>query len=142
MTSLSDRVQLRLKETGMTPAELARAVKVKPPSIAGWLNGDTKTIKGENLLRAAQALQCTPHWLATGRGQKSILDHTPTQAHLVQEESVSYLTDRLVNEAIDILKSLDRPARLDALQWLRGFAAGRKTQPDSGDSNGHTVAGL
>src|SRR3954463_16020158 len=127
MSSLADRVRTRLKDLGMTPADLARAVKVKPPSVSAWLHGDTKTIKGENLLRAAQALQCLPQWLATGIGPKT--EPSGNVAHLVREETPAYLTDKLVEEGTEILRRLDRPARLEALQWLRGYAAGRKTEP-------------
>lgn len=127
MSSLADRVAERLKEVGITPADLARAVKVKPPSISGWLSGDTKTIKGENLLRAAQALKCSPNWLATGIGPKTS-DETGSQEYGVREETVSYITDKLVEEGTEILKRLDRQSRQEALQWLRGFAAGRKTE--------------
>ena len=36
--------------------ELARAVGVKPPSVSDWLSGKSKTMEGENLLRAAHHL--------------------------------------------------------------------------------------
>lgn len=140
MSSLADRVAERLAAVEMTPAALARAVKIKPPSVSGWLSGASKTIKGENLLRAAQALQCSPHWLATGRGPKSPDD--ARERHVVEEDApVPYIADKLVLEGTEILKRLDREARGEALQWLRGFAAGRKTR--SGRSNGthHRVAG-
>lgn len=125
MSSLADRITARLKAVRMTPADLARAVKVKPPSVHAWTNGDTKTIKGENLLRAAQALRCSPHWLATGLGPVGADEKTT----VAREEPVSYLTDKLVEEGTEILRRLDRHGRLEALHWLRGFAAGRKIEP-------------
>ncbi|PZU20085.1 MAG: peptidase S24 [Shinella sp.] len=48
--------------------ELARAVGVKPPSVSDWLSGKSKTMEGENLLRAAHHLNVNPIWLATGKG--------------------------------------------------------------------------
>lgn len=141
MSSLADRVTDRLKALGMTPAELARASKVKPPSVSAWMSGDTKTIKGENLLRAASALQCSPHWLASGRGAKT-MDGTASAAHVAREESVDYITDKLVEEGAEILRLLDRQSRAEALQWLRGYAAGRKILPWNADRGGHRVAGV
>lgn len=49
--------------------ELARAVGVKPPSVSDWLSGKSKTMEGENLLRAAKHLNVNPVWLATGNGE-------------------------------------------------------------------------
>ncbi|EIK96083.1 putative phage repressor [Pseudomonas sp. M47T1] len=51
-----------------TQAALARACGIKPPSVNDWLSGKTKTIEGENLLNAAEALKVIPMWLATGKG--------------------------------------------------------------------------
>ncbi len=128
MSSLASRISERLQATGISPAELARACKVKPPSVSDWISGNTKTIKGENLLRAAHALQCSPHWLATGLGTKSA-ENTPS-VHEVREEVVAYITDKLIDEATALLRQLDRTSRAEALHWLRGFAAGRKTGSD------------
>ena len=130
MSSLADRIKQRLDDVGLTAAELARACKVKPPSVWAWLSGDTKTIKGENLLRAAQALQCSPHWLATGLGPKLINEGAGPPAQAARDErNVSYFTDKLVEEGAEILRLLDRESRREALLWLRGFAAGRKIEP-------------
>lgn len=49
--------------------ELARAVGVKPPSVSDWLSGKSKTMEGENLLRAAKFLKVNPTWLASGTGE-------------------------------------------------------------------------
>ncbi len=48
--------------------DLARAVGVKPPSVSDWLSGKSKTMEGENLLKAAKFLGVNPNWLATGSG--------------------------------------------------------------------------
>lgn len=139
MSSLSQRIESRLKKLSMSPAQLAREVKVKPPSVSAWLSGDTKTIKGENLLRAAQVLQCSPQWLATGLGP-SDPSAAGSTAHLARDETVSYITDKLVEEGAEILRKLDRQSRVEALQWLRGYAAGRKTSPRTTGGNGDPVA--
>ncbi|MDV7413520.1 LexA family protein [Acinetobacter baumannii] len=48
--------------------DLARAVGVKPPSVSDWLSGKSKTMEGENLLKAAKFLEVNPNWLASGKG--------------------------------------------------------------------------
>lgn len=65
---LSKRLQLAMKEVGISQAELARACGVKPPSVHGWLSGKSKFLRGENLLAAARALNVSQEWLATGKG--------------------------------------------------------------------------
>ncbi len=65
---LSERLRLAMKEAGVSQADLARACKVKPPSINGWLSGKSKYLRGENLLAAAKALKVSQEWLATGSG--------------------------------------------------------------------------
>jgi transcriptional regulator with XRE-family HTH domain len=139
MSSLADRVTDRLKEVGIKPADLARAVRVKPSSVSDWMSGETKTIKGENLLRAAQALQCSPHWLATGIGPRGPTE-AGSPAHAAREETVSYFTDKLVEEGAEILRLLDRQSRSEAVQWLRGYAAGRKIEPWASARKSHPVA--
>lgn len=65
---LSERIRAAMAAKGISQAELARAVGVKPPSIHGWLNGKAKFLRGENLLLAATALGVRQEWLATGVG--------------------------------------------------------------------------
>lgn len=48
--------------------DLARAVGVKPPSVSDWLSGKSKTMEGENLLKASKFLGVNANWLATGAG--------------------------------------------------------------------------
>lgn len=68
MSTLADRIKQRLSYLNKSQADLAKYCKVKPPSVSKWLNGGTKTLQGQNLLRAAQFLECDPDWLASGKG--------------------------------------------------------------------------
>lgn len=86
MELLKDRMRWALKRAGISQAALARAVGVKAPSVNAWCSGETKTIEGENLMRAAQALKVNPYWLATGKGSREPLSagEVPTD-HLLGE---------------------------------------------------------
>ena len=136
--ALADRIQQRLDVLTMNQAELARRAGVKPASVNNWLSGKTKTLKGENLLRAATALQCNPRWLSSGVGAPTP-DSGSTTA-IVSEARPNWgqpRDDDVIEEAITLFRRLEPEARLDALQWLRGFAAGRKkgaAQKRGGDS--------
>lgn len=66
--TLAERVALALREEGKSQTDLAKAIGVRAPSVNDWISGKTKTIKGENLLRAASYLRVRPEWLSMGRG--------------------------------------------------------------------------
>jgi len=73
--SLKDRVKSALDaaiKAGRlrNQAELATRVGISRASVSAWLTGDTQTIEGPNLLKAADALGVDPQWLATGEGQR------------------------------------------------------------------------
>lgn len=53
----------------VSKAALARACGVKSPSVADWFSGQTHSLEGSNLVRAADYLRVNPTWLATGRGR-------------------------------------------------------------------------
>lgn len=117
--NLSERIKRRMRELELSAADLSRAVGVKPSSMSLWLNGTTKSIKGSNLLKAAKALKVDAEWLATGKGS--------AQSHSVQEPLAQYVLtkseDPELEEAFDLLRSMGRPERLEALSFLRVFAA-------------------
>ncbi len=68
MNTLADRINRALQEAGKNQTELAAYVGIKTPSVNAWVSGDTKTIKGENLLRAAAFLNVRAEWLSNGKG--------------------------------------------------------------------------
>lgn len=66
---LKDRLSKALADNPeLSQAGLARACKIKAPSVSNWLSGATKTLKGENLLNASAYLGVSPQWLSTGKG--------------------------------------------------------------------------
>lgn len=70
-TTLKERLEQALEampEPRPTQADLARAAKIKPPSVSDWFTGKTKTLKGETLLSVSALLRVNPTWLNTGRG--------------------------------------------------------------------------
>lgn len=83
MSTLQERLRQILDgPPKISQAALARACGIKPPSVNDWLSGKTKTIEGQNLLLAADFLGVTPKWLATGRGPKHKLPHTPEESNV------------------------------------------------------------
>lgn len=69
-TNLATRLTEALNEAGISQSDLARACGVTSASVSDWINGKTKTIRPQYLSKAAQALNVSIAWLATGEGSK------------------------------------------------------------------------
>lgn len=70
LKTLKQRLQSALEKAGITQAELARRVKISRASVSAWFTGETQTIEGQNLLKAAEVLGVDAQWLATGEGDR------------------------------------------------------------------------
>jgi len=68
MTVLSERLKLAMSEATppMRAADLCRSIKISKATMSDWLSGKTRYIRGENLVKAAKALNVTSEWLGTG----------------------------------------------------------------------------
>lgn len=81
MLTLADRIRTALAgPPRRSQAALARHCGVKPPSVSAWLSGDTKTIEGSNLLKAAEFLGVRPKWLSDGVGPMRADEDVPMQS--------------------------------------------------------------
>ena len=122
-STLSDRLKEAMKgPPKITGVALAKACKVAPPSVNGWLSGKSKTIEGSNLIAAAEFLKVNPKWLADGKGPK-YPDESITSVHHVAETVVPYRRstdcDEWTTEAIKLMQSLRPEQREGALAALR-----------------------
>lgn len=70
MSTLQDRVNEALSDSGMTKTSLWKCCGVSSGTVSGWVNGPTKVIDGDNLVKAARCLGVNPDWLAEGKGDK------------------------------------------------------------------------
>lgn len=67
--SLQDRIQ-EIVAAGFTPSDLARAAGKTAASVTFWLNGQTKSIKGDSAAGIEKLTGYSAAWIATGKGQK------------------------------------------------------------------------
>jgi len=74
----------------VSAADLARACKVKPPSVSDWLSGKSKSMEASNLLTAAKLCKVSANWLCFGVGSKSA--ETEWRFELVDEERYEALS--------------------------------------------------
>lgn len=116
MSSLAERVDSRMQAVGLRQVDLARLCQVAPASVAQWRNGRTKEITGETLLLAAAALQCSPKWLATGKGP---IDANVAAAPPAIREPDPWQMDALAKEALKMFQALPALGQAEALDYLR-----------------------
>lgn len=86
MSTLAQRLQQALDLKGAKPADLARACKVKAPSVTAWFNGETKQLKAGSLLLAAEFLGVRAEWLRSGTPPMRAQEQTPGATRLVAAE--------------------------------------------------------
>jgi SOS-response transcriptional repressor LexA len=63
----SDRINQRMKQLNLVPADLIQKTGASRGAISQWRNDIAKP-SGEKLLKLAHALSVTPDWLLTGKG--------------------------------------------------------------------------
>ncbi|WP_310699968.1 helix-turn-helix domain-containing protein [Burkholderia multivorans] len=109
-------------------ADLARACRVRAPSVSDWLSGKTKKMEGANLLLAAEFLNVDPWWLATGEGQMERRANAPAPQ---KQEKLGAHAQALV-DALTAADKLGLPSAAFAalLQTLKVFEDLRGQQPD------------
>lgn len=67
MGTIGSRIKEKRLAAKMTQAALARLVGVERAAVSQWETGQSKTLKGENLLKVAEALGVSPRWLSSGK---------------------------------------------------------------------------
>lgn len=57
---------------GITQAQLAKAIGIRPPSLCDIENGITKSLKANTVLLLSRHLECSADWLNTGKGNPAL----------------------------------------------------------------------
>ena len=68
LPTFAERLVYAMDEKGISPADLAKAVKVTPSAVSQWRSGQTKNLRPDNLFKVADILGVNARWLATGMG--------------------------------------------------------------------------
>lgn len=83
------RIKELLNERGMAPAELSRKTGISKAAVSLWLKGETKELKGDNLIKVAQLFGVNAKWLQSGEGEK-LHDRAKIRAKVVENSELSY----------------------------------------------------
>lgn len=65
--SISERIQKRMKELGLSQADVMRATKAARGTVSGWVNGSNNP-SAKHIESLATCLQTNSSWLLTGNG--------------------------------------------------------------------------
>lgn len=120
MNTLAERLRYAMEvlpPKKIKGVDLARAVGVKPPSVSDWLSGKSKTMEGENLLRASKFLKVNPTWLASGTGdiQETVI---PKFNQLDIEEFKKKYNISESDEAVLFSNIFEKPFLPSSKRWV------------------------
>ena len=128
MKTLALRLQHALTVRKKTPADLSRATGKTESAVSQWLNGKTKSMRGDSLMTTSAFLRCNAPWLSGNKGPSGLEDthDSGSETHTVQERTISYM-DRPTGGALlmrlgAILSSMDATDRGMAALLLRDLA--------------------
>ena len=108
----SDRYKWVLKKSGMTQAEFAREIGIKPQSLNGWANGKVKQVSGEFGLKAAKLANVSPQWFIYNKGK-------PTDGiTIVDSQKDSKTSGSLLNSHVQFRTSNKGELMLIEKTWL------------------------
>lgn len=68
--ALSDRIREAMEGAGLTAAELARKTGKTAGAVSQWLDGSTRSIKGDTAAALEAATGYRGAWISTGKGAK------------------------------------------------------------------------
>ena len=82
---LYERIQMKLDETGLKQADIARATGKSTAAVTKWMQGGAVP-KRESLKAIAELLNVSEEWLTTGKENRKNLDNNVNLAHKISLE--------------------------------------------------------
>lgn len=134
MNTYGERLEKALKDSGHDRKWLADKIGITVQALSPLMAGKTVALTAANHEKAALVLEVDGYWLANGKPRPidpfASPPPPPSSVHQIREEGRYYGKTRIV-ESIKILESLPDDALLEAVYWLRGFAAGKETEKNA-----------
>ena len=89
METWDQRLRARMKEKGLSQADIKRRVKVSNYTASKWFHGEHKP-EGENLVRLCAVVEASPAWLITGVEQSAPCNTCGSADYEVREIPQAY----------------------------------------------------
>lgn len=67
---MNERIKIAINDSGKTKSAIAAECGVAPAAVTQWINGESKSLKPENLFALAAATGYSPRWLGIGEGPR------------------------------------------------------------------------
>jgi len=112
MKTLSERIKAQRTSLKLTQSDVAKKIGIARVSYTQWELGETNP-KGENLLKLAQTLHCTPDWLVSGKGRPDDI-HDNTEAAPRLKGLVPVINEVQAGAWTEIKTGFDE----DANEWI------------------------
>ncbi|EPK2564108.1 MULTISPECIES: LexA family protein [Acinetobacter calcoaceticus/baumannii complex] len=77
--SVSDRIQIRMKDLGLSQADIMRATKAARGTVSGWVNGSNSP-SAKHIESLAECLKTSSTWLLTGKETTNSTNKTANDA--------------------------------------------------------------
>jgi transcriptional regulator with XRE-family HTH domain len=94
LLTIAARIRIAREQAGLSCAELARQVGVRPSAAVQWEAEHGTTPSVENLSRVATITRIAFEWLATGRGSKAMQSDGESQAVALSDFAQSPYEER------------------------------------------------
>ena len=121
---LPQRMKSRRKELGLTLLQIAKRVGTSEATVQRWENGSIKTLRYENIVKLADALETTPAYLMGWEYEETIKDYNKVLDRLLERrQTLRKFIDEAPEEVLDVIEMLLTlpPERFQALANLAGF---------------------
>lgn len=127
MGNLSERIQQARISNGLSRAELARRVCVKPSAAVQWEQKHGTTPSVSNLVKIASVTGVAFEWLATGRGTSRLI--APNDSPAV--DMASFARNLYEERLLEIARILPPKSREPLMQFLEQIAPRQPQSPKS-----------
>ena len=117
MQTLSMRIREARKVTGLSRAELARRVGVKPSAAVQWEHEDGTAPSVRNLMKIAGVLNVSFEWLATGRGMARLRSLHETPAVSTEDFALNLYEEQM----LALAREMPAKWRDPLVQFLRAI---------------------
>ena len=114
MNTMMDRIRTARKQTGLSQADVARALHISVSAVNQWEQGLIKNIKLRHFFALANLLGQNPQWLATGK--MFPLEQKPSTTSSVSHNPILTNEEKLL---IHQVRRLDSASRKMLIKFLR-----------------------
>lgn len=123
-----ERIAKAIAGSGLKKGEVAKVCGVANSAVTQWINGDSKSLKPENLFALAKATGFNAQWLATGEGPERAQEH---DAPASEPSNVSMAVQPNAADTADLLGLIATPRSRQILARIAKAARdGRLTEDD------------